>query len=378
MRSRPSDDRRRLRIAFVSFEFGEFCVPLVNALAQRADVSLLMPADELEPHRDRIDPLVAVYPFTKPRLRQPLRQAGMCRGLARTIRGVDPHVLHVQQGHLWFNLLLPWLRRRYPTIVTIHDLRPHLGDELSKKTPQRVMNIAFRSADRLIVHADVVKQAVVAELGLASSDVDVIPLTVPELIPIATERSPESTPEPRVLFFGRIWPYKGLEYLIRAEPRITEVVPDTRIVIAGTGEDIGRYTAEMTHPDRFDLHNDFVTNDELAGLLDDAAVVVAPYVDATQSGVIPLAYAAARPVVATDVGGLPEMVEHGVTGFVIPPRDAAALADAVLRILKDPQLWHAMSAAAHSRAVVDWSPARLAAQTIDSYERLQARRGVQP
>ena len=69
----------------------------------------------------------------------------------------------------------------------------------------------------------------------------------------------------QVLFFGRIWAYKGLEYLIRAETLITACVPDAKIVIAGQGEDFRRYRGMMAHPENFIVHNEYVSNEKRAG-----------------------------------------------------------------------------------------------------------------
>ena len=80
-----------------------------------------------------------------------------------------------------------------------------------------------------------------------------------------------------------------------------------------------------------------------ATLFQQASVVALPYIEASQSGVVPLAYMHMKPVVATTVGGLPEMVDDGRTGYLVPPRDEQALATAVVRLLRDagspPAVW---------------------------------------
>ena len=81
--------------------------------------------------------------------------------------------------------------------------------------------------------------------------------------------------------------------------------------------------------------NRYIGMEELAGLLQDCAVTVCPYTDATQSGVIMTSYSLCKPVIATNVGGLSEMVEDGKTGLLVPPKDVDALADAIISLLKD-------------------------------------------
>ena len=131
----------------------------------------------------------------------------------------------------------------------------------------------------------------------------------------APDDAPSHDQEPTILFFGRIWEYKGLEYLIRAEPLITAEVPNAKIVIAGEGEDFDRYRRLMVHPERFVVYNEYVSDDVRATLFQQASVVALPYIEASQSGVLPLAYMHMKPVVATTVGGLPEMVDDGSDGI---------------------------------------------------------------
>jgi glycosyltransferase involved in cell wall biosynthesis len=181
-----------------------------------------------------------------------------------------------------------------------------------------------------------------------------------------------------ILFFGRIWEYKGLEYLIRAEPLISARVPDVRIMIAGQGEDFSRYARMMVHPEHFTVHNEFISEERTAEYFGRASVVVLPYVEASQSGVIPLAYSAAKPVVATTVGGLPEMVEHGRTGYLVAPRDAANLAEALVRLLLDRGLRRQMGANAKHKIELECSTEVIARETIEVYRRAVGRTAKAP
>jgi len=176
-----------------------------------------------------------------------------------------------------------------------------------------------------------------------------------------------------ILFFGRIWEYKGLEYLIRAEPLISARVPDVRIMVAGQGEDFSRYARMMVHPKRFIVHNEFISEERTAEYFRRASVVVLPYIEASQSGVIPLAYSAAKPVVATTVGGLPEMVEDGRTGYLVAPRDTTNLADRLVHLLLEPTLRRQMGANAKRKIEEECSPEVIAQKTMDVYHRAVTR-----
>ncbi|HEY3108100.1 MAG TPA: glycosyltransferase family 4 protein [Chloroflexota bacterium] len=354
-----------MKVALLSFDFGEYCVRLASALAREAEVSLLLPDRQVASYLPKLERSVRLHPFGKPRLRQPLQQIGMIRANLARIRQFDPDVLHIQQGHLWFNLALPLLSR-YPLVLTVHDPLHHLGDEGAQRTPQAVMHYGFRRARRIVVHSQRLRRVVVDRCRIAERIVDVIPHIALGDEPVEAQPREEGR---LVLFFGRIWAYKGLEYLIRAAPRITAELPDARIVIAGEGEDFARYRRMIVNPDHFIVRNEYVPDEARTELFRRASVVVLPYVEASQSGVIPLAYRFGKPVVATTVGGLPEMVDHGRTGLLVPPRDERALAEAVVRILSDDGLRRRLGAAGQRKLESECAPAAVASQTLEVYRR---------
>ncbi|HZK67548.1 MAG TPA: glycosyltransferase family 4 protein, partial [Chloroflexota bacterium] len=329
-----------MKVALISYDFGEYCTRLAQGLSREALVLLLSARQETDPYRATLGGGVIYRPFCKPRLRQPAEQLATVAGILRWVRRFQPDVVHFQHWHLWFNLALPLLRR-YPLVVTVHDVVHHVGDRESARTPSWLIRLGYRSADRLVVHNRKLIPTVSREAGFPEDRIHVIPHISFAGPP---DREAEASWEPAILFFGRIWPYKGLEYLIQAEPSITERVPGATIIIAGRGEDVGRYREMMRHPERFELYNRFIPEAERAALLRRAAVVALPYVEASQSGVVPLAYAFSRPVVATRVGGLPETVDDGETGCLVPPRNPGALADAIVRLLRDPESARRMGA----------------------------------
>jgi glycosyltransferase involved in cell wall biosynthesis len=216
------------------------------------------------------------------------------------------------------------------------------------------------------VHARQVKEVIVHECGLAPEIVDVVAHLS---LGSAPDGAPPHDQEPTILFFGRIWEYKGLEYLIRAEPLITAEVPNAKIVIAGEGEHFGRYRRLMVHPERFVVYNDYVSDDVRARLFQEASVVALPYIEASQSGVLPLAYMHMKPVVATTVGGLPEMIDDGRTGYLVPPRDEQALAAAVVRLLRDADLCRRFGLNGKRKLDEECAPAAVARQTFAVYRR---------
>lgn len=360
-----------MRVAMVSFDAGEYGVQVANAICDKADVLLLSPRASGEPYASKLNPRIESHFFELPRIREAPQQLLAMHKLRRVIGRFRPDVVHVQHVHLWFSLWLPTLRK-YPLVITVHDPVHHVGDVESAHTPQRLVHWGYRRADQLITHAEQLKSVLVDDIHLPAACVTVIPH-----VAISSDGPDATVAEKgkRLLFFGRIWEYKGLEYLIRAEPLISARVPDVEIVIAGRGEDFEKYRRMMVNPSRFVVDNDFIPEERVAEYFGESSVVVLPYIDASQSGVVPIAYSFNRPVVATSVGGLPSVVEDGVTGLLVPPRDERALADALVTLLEDDDLRHKMGAAGRQKLDREWAPEVIGPQHIDVYERaLKGRR----
>lgn len=147
--------------------------------------------------------------------------------------------------------------------------------------------------------------------------------------------------ERTVLFFGTWTRYKGIEQLLHAFGEVRRSVPDARLVLAGAVSadlDADAVTGLAESVGNVDLRPGYVDAAEVPELIRGARVVVTPYLRASQSGVIHLAFSHGRPVVTTDVGDLAEAVDDGATGFVVPPGDVTALAGAITRLLLDPAL----------------------------------------
>ena len=141
-----------------------------------------------------------------------------------------------------------------------------------------------------------------------------------------------------ILFFGYVRAYKGLMYLIDAMPAVLERL-DVRLLIVGEFyDDREPYMDRIERlglGERISVFDEYVPNEEVGTYFSAADAVVLPYVSATQSGIVQIAYAFDKPVIITDVGGLPEVVLDGKTGLVVPPQDSDRLAQAILRFYEE-------------------------------------------
>jgi len=360
-----------MKIALVSFGLTDYCIPLANGLAERASVTYVYGHKGSPVDFSSLSPKVTLQQYAEPRLRQLTSQIKCMLRLARDIRARAPDVVHLQHAHPWFNLIALPLLKRFPVVCTIHDVLPHPGDKLSAKTPFWTQRVGYRQASQVIVHGHSLKALAAARLKISATRINCVPMIANVTVPLTTaqgaSQSAKGTKD--ILFFGRIFEYKGLRYLIEAEPLITARVPEARIVIAGTGDDLEKYQRQMVHPGQFVVHNHFISNQEMSTLFNEAEVVALPYIEASQSGVVPVAYRFGKAVVASRVGGLPDFVDDGQTGLLVPPRDTHALAAALVRLLMDDSLRRQMGHKGRMKMEAECSPRAVAALTLDVYRK---------
>lgn len=344
----------------------EYTIELAEALSDKIETHLFIPYKKAERFKIEGGAYFHLHKFHQPRLRNP-SNALLILDLIKKFKQINPDILHIQGEHPWFDLSLPYLKRKYPVVITVHDVSLHSGDRDSSKIPQFVYDINRRSAHQYIVHGKLLREEMVS---LYKKEYDQVNVLYRGINSIYNRYDTISTLERNViLFFGRIWDYKGLKYLIEAEPLISREIEDIKIVIAGHGDDFEKYDKLMVNRDKYEIYNEFIPNEKIPELFSRASIVVLPYTDASQSGVVPLAYAFKKPVIVTDVGSLPEVVDNGKTGFIVPPCDAKAIAKAVVAILKDEKLQHEMGANSYQKAVTELAWDSIAANTIEVYKK---------
>lgn len=143
---------------------------------------------------------------------------------------------------------------------------------------------------------------------------------------------------PVILFFGFVRPYKGLMVLLEAMPAILKEKDLTLIVAGEFYEDKDAYLEKIRAlglTDKVVVLDRYIPNEAVGEYFSAADLLVLPYLSATQSGITQIAYAFGTPVVATNVGGLPEVVKDGQTGYLVGPGDKDALAEAVARFYSE-------------------------------------------
>jgi len=252
------------------------------------------------------------------------------------------------------------LPRRRPLVFTAHDILPRERIAGSRAAQIRLLH----RFDAVIAHSNHGRNRLIAEAGLDPARVHVIPVgafahlaTLPES-PLPRELP--RTDQPVVLDFGLIRPYKGLDVLLEA----WKGVAGAELWVVGRPRyDIGALKAGAPPSVRFVTR--FVSDLELAAVFRRADLVVLPYRESEQSGVLATAIAFGKPILATEVGGFPEL---GEALHLVPPGDAAALQAGLNDLLANEpaRLKLGASAGALANSTLSW--ARIARDTRALYE----------
>ena len=345
----------------------DYTIQLANALSKKETVMLMLPNKVSKEVLEYIDENVNLHLLKFPKHMYHPTILSTIFEIIEQIKTFDPNVIHFQVSGPVLCLFFPFFKK-YPLVGTFHDVKLHLGEE---RLSNRILyNRGRKYMDHIIVHGQHLRELMIKEYNIPEERVHAIPIGQHDVVPFKKyERKEFKEVGNLILFLGRIYKYKGLEYLIKAEPMITNEVPNAKIVIAGTGENFKKYEETMANRDNFIVHNYHIPYKEGAELFQRCSVVVLPYIDASQSAVIPLAYAFKKSVVVTDVGSIPEIVDDGVTGFIVPPRNPEALADAIVKLLKDEKLRKQMGENAYKKLKRDLSWDKIAEKTIEVYKK---------
>jgi len=294
---------------------------------------------------------------------------------ARVVKRLAPDVIHAHDPHgvAMASLALSLgagsaHTGRSPALVASRRVDFHLkGNSFSRwKYGQVECFVAASEAIRRMLVADGVpdEQTVTVHEGI---DVDHV-LAAPPVNVHEAFFLPHGAPV--VGNVAALVPHKGQRYLIEAAHLVVQHVPDARFVILGEGE-LREHLEKQVHEHHLEKHvllPGFRT--DVLGCLKAFDLFVMSSVTEGLGTSLLDAMAASRPIVATTAGGIPEIVEEGVNGLLVPPRDAHALADAILRALRDADLRTRMGAAGFARVNERFTVEKMVAGTAAVYARV--------
>lgn len=212
-------------------------------------------------------------------------------------------------------------------VAIVHNAKPHEALPFQERLTRWVLG----SCDGLVAHSTTVAH----DLAGLVPNVDVVVTPMPPHVTVQAHPLPTAGQELRLVFFGFVRPYKGVDIALEALAILRERGFKARLTVAGEFwepvEPWYRRIEDLGLNDHVEIRPGYVSDSAVDALLAEHHAVVMPYRSATQSGVVPVAMAAARPVIASRVGGLAEFVTDGVNGTLAEPGDAASLADAIER-----------------------------------------------
>lgn len=296
--------------------------------------------------------------------------------LAAHVRRARPDVVHFQ----WLTVqqvdarLLRLVRRAgggVPLVLTAHDVLPREPRPGQLDAQRRL----YERVDAVVVHSEHGAQRLRGELAIDPAKVHVIPhgafdhfVRAPAPRPLPPELAAVPRERPVVLCFGLLRPYKGIDVLLEA----WRGIDDAELWVVGLPKmDLAPLRAAAPPNVRFVSR--FVADDEIPAFFSRADLVVLPYREIDQSGVLFTALAFGAPLLLSAVGGFPEVAATGAAELV-PPGDAPALHAALARLLDDPGERARLAAAARAAADGPYSWDGVAERTLALYRSLATRR----
>jgi len=299
-----------------------YSIQLANGLNNYTDVSLVIPegGDAIK----YIDDGVNYTPYTIPAydniMNKPNAAIKMYYNIYKSVKKTDPDIVHnTFSGPTQSLLALPIFNFfSAPVVSTLHDPVKVTGKEITKfnQIYYIVKNkLGVCASDLTLVHGEsTLKQAI--EAGYGQSDMKTISHMKYDIFKLFDYEKFKTEPN-TLLFFGKIRPEKGFDRIIPILDEVEQEIPDVSAIVAGKPQESQNKLVEKLRKDgRVELHAKYIPNNRVGEFFTRASIVVLPYYRATSSGVLMTAYAFEKPVVATKVGDIPQLILEDRVGYI--------------------------------------------------------------
>lgn len=382
---------RRLRLAQVVTRMDIGGVPdhvmtLIGGLRREMDITLICGSID-DTHRRTLVAMnipVEIVPFR--RLLHPLVDIRTFQALYKHYRERKFDIVHTHTSKAALIGAIAAVAARIPVIVnTAHNLG-------FIAMPKRMLKVLFwiydfvllrSTTDAVITVSTKVRQQALAARLLSPLGVFAVhngisrqKMQVSAADAQARRLEFRATPdEVLIVCVARLVWFKGLDTLVSALALLLQQHPGVRVVVAGDGPLHQQLAAQA---DSLGISNSFILSGErrdIPAILAAADIFVLPSVSEGLPISIMEAMASAKPVVATDVGGVAELVDHNITGLLVPPASPVALAQALERLVQDKPLRMRMGTAGQNRIDSEFSPHKMAQATAAIYHACLARKG---
>ncbi len=352
-----------MKVAIVSFGHADSAIPMAKWIAEKAHVELFFTfslnkrknnvidfedvdvttglqnkktADKSfsQEVKDYVNEQFPMHLFIYKNLKlKSLANWELSRKYAKILRKFD--VIHFNGKNmsiLQLKLFMPFKK----FVFTIHDLENHTGEQAKNVVGRNLNKYIIKSKSPIVIQNKTDYNEVLELYPTKKNKIHFIPFGILEIYK-HYKNEDFNAPEHDILFFGRISPYKGIEYFIEAIQSLKKDYPAIKAVIAGSGKFYFN-TSDIEKDSSFTIINKFIQSDELVELIKASKIVVCPYTDATQSGVAMTAFVFNKPVIATNVGGFKDVIKDNENGFLVPPKNANAIYEKLKLMLDTPNM----------------------------------------
>jgi D-inositol-3-phosphate glycosyltransferase len=263
-------------------------------------------------------------------------------------------------------------------VYTIHNVMPlHGALRAHHKTIYRCI---YNLCDELIIHSFEGKVKIIAIYKVSGKKISVIPhgdykFFVPQK-KLSTDQAKRNigipTKCPTLLFFGAIRPNKGLEQALYLLKHLKRHLPDVKLVIAGelceNWEKYRKIIQENNLSENISEHFNYIPNSKVSMFFQSADIVLLPYHEITQSGVLQIAYAFAKPVIATALDGFRESIKNNENGFLVEDGDYESFSEKARFLLNDETLRNKMGLYSKRLSEERYSWETIAGKTLQLYD----------
>lgn len=253
--------------------------------------------------------------------------------LGRWINSFSPEWIYIPMLSLWGRMILPFVNKKIKIVTTIHDVSMHLGEK--NTIIDRFNDYIIKHSHKIITLSERFIPLIMEKYNFRKEQICWIRHGNYNYYRPDNFYKKNSITK-KILFFGRIHEYKGISVLLDAMSIVKEKDSDIVLSIVGNGIISNNDNDKIKKLGSCcNVENKYVPNEEIYKYFEDVDFVIVPYIEASQSGVVMLAYAFGKPVIATNIGGLPEQIFED-TGIIIQPNDRIALANSILKMYENP------------------------------------------
>jgi len=298
------------------------------------------------------------------------------------VREFGPGIIHVQTmisaRKDWLLFLLAGLSGAR-VVFTAHNVMPHEDAENRAFFMKTAFRIIYANSRKIIAHSNFTKGEIMRIFGQAAEKIHVIPhgnyafFRTHEISQqVARQKLNIALDKKVILNFGAMRHYKGIEVLLEAMSLLCRRHSEVVLLLAGKPMHVPPgYFSQLITQYGLDanviLKAEYIPASDIPYIFFAGDLAVLPYKHIDTSGSIQLAYGFSKPVVATRTGSMPEVVDHNVNGLLVPPDDPQALAEAMEKILFDPEAVKRMGAASMALAIGKFSWQSIAQKTCALY-----------